>query len=206
MPIAFIAWFVVSDPSVPLNLMNGYLYRSRLRTHRNTDLQCGMDSNTLYGPPSATLEILLDDPDEHDFASMQRLLDGLSGEQAVTTPHGLPYSIAAILAHMNSNVQFNLDLIRSDNPVNFANPYENWPTVSVDEWPSLVQAFLSGMAELKRIAQEGEELERTLFPAMNEEPAWTVGYKLVASVAKHNTYHLGQIAVLRRLTGAWVSV
>lgn len=161
-----------------------------------------MKSDTLYGPPAATLAILLDDPEEHDFASTQRLLDDLSAEQAVTAPRGLPYSIAAILAHMNSNVQFNLDLIHSDDPLSFKNPYENWPTVSADEWPNLVRTFLGNIAELKRIAQQSNDLERTLFPATDNDPAWTVGYKLAASVAKHNAYHLGQIAVLRRLVDA----
>lgn len=161
-----------------------------------------MNSDTLYGPPAATLALLLDDPEEHDFASTQRLLNGLTAEQAVTAPLGLPYSIAAILAHMNSNVQFNLDLIRSDNPLSFENPYKNWPTVIADEWPNLVRTFLDSIAELKRIAQRSSELERTLFPATDKDPAWTVGYKLAASVAKHNAYHLGQIAVLRRLVDA----
>ena len=152
-------------------------------------------SDTLFGPPSATLEVLLDDPAEHDFASAERLLSGLSGEQAVTVPPGLPYSIAAILAHMNANVRFNLDLIRSPDPATFKNPYENWPNVSSETWPELVAEFLAGMAELGRVARE-EALNRVLYPNTGTEPAWTVGYKLAVSVAKHNAYHFGQIGKL----------
>ncbi len=159
-----------------------------------------MADSILFGPPLATLELLLDDPAEHDFASAERLLRGLSGEQAVTVPPGLPYSIAAILAHMNANVQFNLDLIRSPDPVTFKNPYKNWPTVTSKMWPELVAEFLAGTTELGRVARE--ELGRILYPSVGEEPAWTVGYKLAASVAKHNAYHFGQIALLRRLVGA----
>lgn len=59
-----------------------------------------MDTTILYGPPAATLEVLLDDTGEHDFTSMRRLLNGLSGEQAVTAPNGLPYSVASVLAHI----------------------------------------------------------------------------------------------------------
>lgn len=161
-----------------------------------------MDTAILYGPPAATLELLLDDPDEHDFASMRRLLGGLSGEQAVTVPAGLPYSIASLLAHMNSNVRYNLELIQSDDPASFKNPYENWPAVEADAWPDLVAEFVAGMDALKRLTRD-EDLSRTLFAADGGEPAWTVGYKLVASVAKHNAYHFGQIALLRRLIGAW---
>ena len=132
-------------------------------------LQCGMDTTILYGPPAATLEVLLDDPGEHDFACMRRLLNGLSGEQAVTVPAGLPYSIASLLAHMNSNVQYNLKLIQSDDPASFKNPYENWPAVEAQEWSDLVAEFLAGMEALKRLAQE-EELSRTLFAATGGEP------------------------------------
>ena len=161
-----------------------------------------MDTTILYGPPAATLEVLLDDPGEHDFASMRSLLGGLSGEQAVTVPTGLPYSIASLLAHMNNNVQYNLKLIENNDPLSFKNPYENWPAVEADAWPDLVTEFLAGMDDLKRLARE-QELDRALFAANGGEPAWTVGYKLAASVAKHNAYHFGQIALLRRLIGAW---
>lgn len=156
--------------------------------------------DTLYGPPRATVDVLLDDPDEHDFASAERLLGGISAEQAVAVLPGLPYSIASILAHMNANVGFNLALIRSPNPATFKNSYENWPVVTSEMWPELVAEFLAGIAELKSMAQE-EELNRVLFPNTGTEPAWTVGYKLAVSVAKHNAYHFGQIALLRRLLG-----
>lgn len=58
------------------------------------------------------------------------------------------------------------------------------------------------MAELGRVARGGGDLDRIVYPATETEPAWTVGYKLAASVAKHNAYHFGQIALLRRLIGA----
>lgn len=159
-----------------------------------------MNKTTLFGPPPATLTVLLDDPAEQDFASAERLLRGLSGEQATTTPPGLPYSVAAVLAHMNANVWFNLELARSSDPATFKNPYENWPTVSSEGWTELVEEFLTGIAELKRIVTE-EDLNRVLYCATGEEPAWTVGYKVALSVAKHNASHFGQIAVLRRVIG-----
>lgn len=162
-----------------------------------------MKPKLLYGPPSATLEILLNDPAEHDFASVQRLLGGLSGEQAVTVPVGLPYSVAALLAHMTSNVRFNLELIRSADPAAFKNPYDTWPTVSAEAWPELVETFFASMSELEQVARDKDKLGRVLYPEAGDEPGWTVGYKLALSVAKHNAYHLGQIALLRRLVGAW---
>jgi hypothetical protein len=43
------------------------------------------------------------------------------------------------------------------------------------------------------------DLSTIVYPATETEAAWTVGYKLSASVAKHTAYHLGQIALMKRL-------
>lgn len=150
---------------------------------------------TLFGPPADTLQILLDDPQEHDFADMRRIIGGLSAQQALTKLEGWPYSIAELLAHLNANMQFNLELIRSTDPAGVPKP-DLWP--QVENWQRLVEVFLQGMAELVQIAKR-DNLEHVLFPATDTEPGWTVGYKLALSVAKHNAYHLGQIALLHKL-------
>lgn len=160
-------------------------------------------SDILFGPPPSTLEVLLDDPGEHDFPAALRILRGLTGEQAVARSPGLPHSIGEIVAHMNANIQFNLSLIRAADPATHAGPGEHWPSVSAEGWPRLVDEFLLGLRTLQEIAREGTGLDRVLYPATEREPAWTVGYKLACSVAKHNAYHFGQIVVLRRLLGAW---
>ncbi len=157
----------------------------------------------LFGPPPSTLEILLDDPDERDFPAPLRILRGLTPEKAVTVPPGVPYSIAQIVAHMHANVRFNLGLIRASDPARYASSFENWPAVSAEDWPRVVDDFLVDLRTLRQIAREGTDLNRVLYPATEGEPAWTVGYKLACSVAKHNAYHFGQIVVLRRLLGAW---
>lgn len=162
-----------------------------------------MNEDLLLGPPSATLEILLDDPEEHDVAAPTRILSGLTPEQALATPCGTPHSIAQILAYMNANVKFNLGLIRAPDPLAYDETFENWPQVSKEAWPVLVEDFLAGLEDLKEIAREGTDLTRTLYSATADEASWSVGYKLACSVAKHNTYHLGQIVLLRRLLRAW---
>ena len=73
-----------------------------------------------------------------------------------------------------------------------------YPTDLTDTQWGLVEAFLDGMKALVEVARN-EDLGRVLYPATLTEPGWTVGYKLSPSVAKHNAYHLGQIALLRKL-------
>ncbi len=161
-----------------------------------------MQDTALFGPPSATLQLLLDDREEHDFPSVARLVGKLTPAQARTVPRGLPYSIARVVAHMLANMQFNLGLIQAPDPARYEHRGEFWPAVAEDEWPALVDEFLATLEALKQIARAAE-LDRVLYPRTAAEPAWTVGYKLACSVAKHNAYHLGQIVVLRRLLGAW---
>lgn len=162
-----------------------------------------MRETILLGPPPATLAILLDDPDAHDFPTVERILGGLAPEQATTTPRGFPYSIARIVAHMDSNMKFNLGLIRAQDPSAYDERFENWPQVSVDGWPTLLEQFFRQLQALTQVARDARDLDRVLYTATDKEPSWTVGYKLACSVAKHNAYHLGQIVVLRRLIGAW---
>lgn len=48
-----------------------------------------MRRTVLFGPPPATLEVLLDDPQEQDFPATARILRGLAPEQALALPPGL---------------------------------------------------------------------------------------------------------------------
>lgn len=151
---------------------------------------------TLYGPPPNTLATLLDDPAGSEFADIRKIIGNLSGEQATLRLEGWPYSIAQVLAHINANLKFNLDLTRSTDPLSLPLP-DLWPKVEESDWERLVEAFLVGVEALVETARH-QDLERILYPETATEPAWTVGYKL-ASVAKHNAYHLGQIALLQKL-------
>ncbi len=161
-----------------------------------------MTPTVLYGPPPETLNILLEDPSEHDHPAAARILHGLSADQAFAEIPGSPYTITQLLAHVNANLQFNLQLLESDDPVSFVNPLTAWPEVEKSDWAELRESFLTGLATLQRFAAK-EDLTRVLYPATEGESAWTVGYKLAASVAKHTTYHLGHIVLLRRLLNAW---
>ncbi|MGH2374733.1 MAG: DUF664 domain-containing protein [bacterium] len=162
-----------------------------------------MSETILSGPPPATLAILLDDPDAHDFPAVARILGDLTPQQATTTPPGLPYSVARIVAHMDANMRFNLGLIRASAPAAYDERFESWPEVSAEGWPALLEEFFTHLRALTQVAREAQDLDRVLYPATDKDPSWTVGYKLACSVAKHNAYHLGQIVVLRRLIGAW---
>ena len=148
----------------------------------------------LYGPPAETLSVLISDEKAHDFATPKEILEGISVFQAGKAIAGLPYTIAEVLAHTNANLKFNLVLLRDG----LESPQENWPKVRESDWERLKTEFLGNLETLAELAQSSD-LTKIVYPAPEAEPAWTVGYKLAASVSKHTAYHLGQIAVMKRL-------
>jgi hypothetical protein len=150
--------------------------------------------NILYGPPADTLSILIKDDLAHDFASPKDMLEGISAVQATKEIHGLPYTIAEVVAHANTNLRFNVALLRDGLKLKL----EPWPKVEARSWEVLKAEFLENLDILVKLSQD-LDLNKIIFPATETEPAWTVGYKLAASVAKHTAYHLGQIALMKRL-------
>jgi DinB superfamily len=148
----------------------------------------------LYGPPAETLSVLINDDEAHDFATPKEILEGISARQATQIIPGLPYTIAEVLAHTNANLQFNLVLLRDG----LESPVENWPKVQEHDWEALKTEFLENLERLEQLAHT-LDLSKIVYTATETEPAWTVGYKLATSVAKHTAYHLGQIALLKRL-------
>jgi uncharacterized damage-inducible protein DinB len=165
--------------------------------------ESGKGMSPLHGAPGPTLELLLDDPAEHDFASAQRALDGLSEEMALRRPAGLPYCVAQVVAHLLANARYNLGVIGHPEPETFRPPLPDWPEVGPGEWERVRREYLSVLEELKQVARDASTLDQVVFAATQDEPGWTVGYKLTCSVAKHGAYHMGQIVVIRRLLGAW---
>ena len=150
----------------------------------------------LYGPPATTLALLIHDRDSHDFLDPAPLLNDITAEQAFRS-FGLPYTIADLLAHIDANLVFNIRLLRDSHHETL----NLWPRVETQDWERLKTGFLEHLDTLENLAYT-LDLNQIVFAETETEPAWTVGYKLAASVAKHTAYHLGQIATLKRLSNS----
>ncbi len=149
--------------------------------------------NVLYGPPPATLAMLIHDRDSHDFLDPAILLKDITAKQAFRS-FGLPYTIADLLAHSDANLVFNIRLLRDGHN----GTLNLWPGVEFQNWEHLKTGFLEHLDTLENLAYT-LDLNQIVFAETETEPAWTIGYKLAASVAKHTAYHLGQIALLKHL-------
>jgi hypothetical protein len=148
----------------------------------------------LYAASPSAVGELLDGGGE--FQPPDRILSDLTEAQAVAVPKGSPYSIAQILAHTHFYQQATLTQLRGEDWPRPAHLEETFAPITLGGWGSLVDAFLNGIAEAKKLAEEKRD---TISPSRDDT---NVDYDLAES-ALHNAYHLGQIVLLRRIQGLW---
>ena len=129
----------------------------------------------------------------------------LAGRRADSFPH----SIWQLVSHMSFWMAYELKRIGKEKPAYPAHASESWPAgaapSSAKEWEEAVAGFRELLAKLAALADSppsrlAEEIDAT-------NPSHT---KLASSLQSvlwqtlvHNTYHIGQVAMLRRMFGAW---
>jgi uncharacterized damage-inducible protein DinB len=133
------------------------------------------------------------------------VLDGLTADQAHAKPHGLPHSIAEIVAHMCYWQEWfnNCAVIGFTGIAEHA--VDGWPAVQPNAWDALRMRYLHAVEEAKRIAAESDLLGDPVLPPGVDVPSLaneSRGAGLLHA-AVHNSHHLGQIITIRQLLGLW---
>lgn len=133
------------------------------------------------------------------------IVDGLTNNQAMAKPAGLPYSIAEVVAHMCFWQEwFNACLVSGFSGIP-QHSVDGWPSVPADGWDALRERYIRSIDEAKRISTESSSLTEPLLPA--EAKIASLGRESQGSAllrgALHNSHHLGQIITMRRLLGLW---
>jgi uncharacterized damage-inducible protein DinB len=133
------------------------------------------------------------------------VLDGLTADQAHAKPHGLPHSIAEIVAHMCYWQEwFNTCVVVGFTGI-AEHAVDGWPSVPPNEWDPLRARYLHSVEEAKRIAAQSGSLGDPILPPGVEIPVLTKesrGSGLLHA-AVHGSHHLGQIITIRQLLGRW---
>ena len=132
------------------------------------------------------------------------ILDGLTDAQAHTRPHGLPYSIADVVAHMCFWQEwFNACLVSGFTGIP-QHSVDGWPAAPAGEWDVLRQRYIRSIDEAKRITAGPDSLSGPLLPpeAVASLARESRGSALLRG-AMHNSHHLGQIITMRRLMNLW---
>jgi uncharacterized damage-inducible protein DinB len=152
----------------------------------------GLEKQRLYGTAEAVRQFV----EGNDFEPPERMIADLSPENATIVPNGSPYSIAGQVGHMLFWQKRWLGRIR-DEPLG---PKEgkniDWPPISPDMWDSVRDEFIKGLEMTRAISNHPDEFLREVSNGNTVD-------QILLMIVEHNAYHLGQIALLRQLIGAW---
>jgi uncharacterized damage-inducible protein DinB len=136
-------------------------------------------------------------------------VEDLSADLAAKQVEGFPHSIGQLVFHLNYWMDYDLRRIRGENPKYPEHNSESFPfpstPIDAQEWDRLREEFstlLRATAELANSSRE--ELDREIEPThpSHKERAASLEAALWQLVV-HNSYHIGQIAMIRRVLGVW---
>jgi uncharacterized damage-inducible protein DinB len=157
--------------------------------------------------PSAALTELLRGKGAH--ADPLACIEDISAALASRQVEGFPHSIAQLVFHMNYWMDYDLCRIRGERPKYPEHNSESFPSrptpADVGEWNRLREDFAALLNQTAALAESRrEDLDRQIEPThpSHKERAATLEAVLWQLVA-HNSYHIGQIAMIRRILGAW---
>jgi uncharacterized damage-inducible protein DinB len=136
-------------------------------------------------------------------------VEDLSADLATKQVAGFPHSIGQLVFHMNYWMDYELRRIRGKRPPYPEHNSESFPPSpspqGAKEWDELRKTFTEFLADFDSLAQSSrEQLQRPIESAHegDKKVAGTLEAVLWQMVA-HNSYHTGQIAMIRRMLGAW---
>ncbi|MGA9508499.1 MAG: DinB family protein [Candidatus Sulfotelmatobacter sp.] len=135
-------------------------------------------------------------------------VEDISAELAGSQVTGFPHSIAHLLFHMNYWMDYDLRRARGEKPQYPEHNSESFPAAAlVDdaEWHEGQERFAALINETSALADSSRaELDRRVEAThpSHQQRADTLE-ALLWQLAAHNSYHTGQIAMIRRMLGAW---
>ena len=136
-------------------------------------------------------------------------VEDISAEVAARQITGFPHSIGQLVFHMNFWMNYDLRRIQGERPPYPEHNAESFPAppspADAADWDRLRRDFAWFLAEHARLGESSRgELDREIEPvhANHQRVAGTVEAILWQTVV-HNSYHIGQVAMIRRALGAW---
>lgn len=120
------------------------------------------------------------------FRTPGDLLRGLTLDEAASAVPGLPYTLGALLTHLQVTQRTSLDLAtgRADRWPDGLDVWPDAPTSGAD-LTALLGDLQAGLAEAQALAADPSSRARDV----------------LTDLAAHSAYHWGQVALIRRLHG-----
>lgn len=136
-------------------------------------------------------------------------LQGIPAELAARKLEGYSHSISQIVGHMNYWMDYELRRIRQEHSAYPAHAADSWPSDSSvtneAEWNAEVARFAALLEKLSALAQSDPEFLNHKVRATHEVHKQHSSSVLAVlwQIAAHNSYHVGQVVLLRRLLNNW---
>jgi uncharacterized damage-inducible protein DinB len=135
-------------------------------------------------------------------------VEDISAALAARQVAGFPHSIGQLVFHMNYWMEYELRRIRGQRPKYPEHNSESFPAsvaLGDAEWDRLRTRMAELLGEFAELAKSSaEELQREVegVHEADKKVAGTVE-DVLWQMLVHNSYHVGQIAMIRRMLGAW---
>ena len=134
-------------------------------------------------------------------------VEDLSSELAEHRIEGFPHSVADLVFHMNYWMNYELKRIRGQNPKYPEHNSESFPSTYQD-WDQLKRDLSWFVSEFAKLAQSpAEELKREVessAAALEQQSSKLNSVEaLLWQMVAHNSYHAGQIVMIRQALKAW---
>jgi uncharacterized damage-inducible protein DinB len=126
------------------------------------------------------------------------VFSGLDWKTARSKPRGASHSVYEILRHMKYWQDWVADWLKGKSPVAPRHAAGSWPGAagpsSRRDWDEAVRQFRRGLVELERHCRNA---------ALSSGRGSKSPLEMLHAIAAHNSYHAGQVVVLRQLLGEW---
>jgi uncharacterized damage-inducible protein DinB len=136
-------------------------------------------------------------------------VEDVSSELATRTVAAYPQSIWQLVEHMNYWMDYEFKKIAGGDPAYPEHAIESWPAhpkpATEEKWKAVTGRFGQLLAQLATLAEsDSTALDRMIPNAGSpQNPRPSTVRTILMQITAHNSYHAGQIALLRRQSGAW---
>jgi uncharacterized damage-inducible protein DinB len=131
-------------------------------------------------------------------AETRGVFDGLDWKLAGARPPGVPHSVCQLLEHMTYWQEWVVRWLDGEDPATPKHAAGSWPggqgPASAAEWRRAVARFRRVLEALEQRSR-GDDLLAT--------PGDKTVLEMLQAIGSHNSYHVGQVAFLRQVLGAW---
>ncbi len=135
-------------------------------------------------------------------------IEDLSCESAGKHIEGFQHSIAGLVFHMNYWMDYELRRIRGQKPrypKHNSESFPGEPSQNPHEWDELRNRFADLLSAFTALANSSPKEMRRQIESVHEGDKKVAGTleAVITQMVAHNSYHTGQIAMMRRLLNAW---